>query len=470
MKHLREAMQSGWGAANVHPEGGTQGDEDKFFVLMTKGVTVVSSHTHTHLPLPFLLPRRRNSQEAGKGVLLLKCLCQGEEEDERGRGISWALAAQDSPSFSLHHIEMETSLHPQLRNAHQGGEKGKEKPRWVFSLQRRAAPPPGAEEKASSLEIRGSKRWPRLARRQGRMASELARRQPGLQECPPGGDRPHGAPRRGAPRSASPAPVTSAPSPPGQSPPPPRSRWGLKIKTPTAGSKWRRRLGERGGRDAGQRGRLPPCRGTHLPPAPHGRSPPGGRGRWHHTAGERQLCRCPLLRQPRRRQRPAAVPVLLKPHGEHRAHAASPRPAGRAASASRHHHRPPAGAPLRYASPRLASPHPSPAAPPAPAARRLAQPAPAAPLAPPRALRSPLAVAPCQSPAGERGDPRATERGRYWGKTELAGPLPPPPTQSFFWLVAAPEEAGLLLRRSYWIGECGRLSARKRPAIGGDAS
>lgn len=209
-----------------------------------------------------------------------------------------------------------------------------------------------------SLFIRntGRKRWPRLARRQGRMASELARRQPGVQECPPRGDRPHGAPRRGAPRSASPAPVTSAPSPLGQSPPPPRSRWGLKIKTPTAGSKWRRRLGELGGRDAGLRGWLPPCRGTHLPLGPHGRSPPGGRGRWHHTAGERQRCRCPLLRQPRRRQRPAAVPVLLKPHGEHRAHAASPRPAGRAASASRHHHHPPASAALRYATLRYASP------------------------------------------------------------------------------------------------------------------
>lgn len=31
----------------MHPEGGTQGDEDNFFVLMTKGVTVVSSHAHT---------------------------------------------------------------------------------------------------------------------------------------------------------------------------------------------------------------------------------------------------------------------------------------------------------------------------------------------------------------------------------------------------------------------------------------
>lgn len=118
--------------------------------------------SRTHLPLPFLFPRRRNSQEAGKGVLLLKCLCQGEEDDERRRGISWALAAQDSPSFSLHHIEMEMSLHPQLRNAHQGGEKGEEKPRWVFSLQRKAAPPPGAEEKASSLGIReekGGRAW-----------------------------------------------------------------------------------------------------------------------------------------------------------------------------------------------------------------------------------------------------------------------------------------------------------------------
>lgn len=71
----------------MHPEGGTRGDEDKFFVLITKGVTVVSSlslsHTHPS-PLPFLFPRR-TSQEARKGVLLLKCLCQGEEEEDEER-------------------------------------------------------------------------------------------------------------------------------------------------------------------------------------------------------------------------------------------------------------------------------------------------------------------------------------------------------------------------------------------------
>jgi len=194
------------GAANMHPEGGTQGDEDKFFVLMTKGVTVVSSHARTHLLLPFLFPRRRSSQEAGEGVLLLKRLCQGEEEDERGGGISRALAAQDSPSSSLHHIEVEMPLHPELRNAHQGGEKGAQEPRRVFPLQSEAASLLGAEEAASSLGARGSKRWPHLATGQGRAASQPARRGPAP------------SPWRGP---SPPAPVTSAPSPPGSARRPP---------------------------------------------------------------------------------------------------------------------------------------------------------------------------------------------------------------------------------------------------------
>lgn len=103
-----------------------------------------------HLPLSFLCPKRRVSQRDRKGVLLPKCLCQGEEEDERGRGISRVLATQDSPSSSLHHIEMEMSLQPALRNDHQGGEKREEKPRWVSSLERKAASALGAGGKASS--------------------------------------------------------------------------------------------------------------------------------------------------------------------------------------------------------------------------------------------------------------------------------------------------------------------------------
>lgn len=81
-------------------------------------------------------------------MLLPKCLCQGEEEDERGRGISRVLATQDSPSSSLHHIEMEMSLHPALRNDHQGSEKGEKKSRWVPSLERKAAPALGAGGKS----------------------------------------------------------------------------------------------------------------------------------------------------------------------------------------------------------------------------------------------------------------------------------------------------------------------------------
>lgn len=427
--------------------------------------------SRTHLPLPFLFSRRRNSQEAGKGVLLLKCLCQGEEEDERGRGISWALAAQDSPSFSLHHIEMEMSLHPQLRNAHQGGEMGEEKPKWVLSLQRKAAPPPGAEEKASSLGIRGSKRWPRLARRQGRMASELARRQPGVQERPPGGDRPHGAPRRGAPRSASPAPVTSAPSPLGQSPPPPRSRWGLKIKTPTAGSKWRRRLGERGGKRRGA-ARTAPSVPRHSPAPGSSRAVPAGRARALGTT--RQA-----------RGSAAAVHYCGSPAG---GSALRPSPSSWSLMASTGHTplllAPPAGrpaphaatiallpalrsAPLRYASPRLT---PAPPLPPPP---------------PPGAWRSPPPPRHwphCAASASHWLLPRVNHllakgailaqrsEGGTEGRRSSQALFPRPQLNPFFWLVAAPEEAGLLLRRSYRVGECGRLSARKRPAIGGDAS
>lgn len=102
--------------------------------------------SHTHLLLPFLFPKRRNSQEAGKAVLPLKCLCPGEEEDEGGRGISWALADHGSPSSSLHHTEMEMPPHPELRNSHQGAEKGEEKPRQVCSLQMKAASLLGAAE------------------------------------------------------------------------------------------------------------------------------------------------------------------------------------------------------------------------------------------------------------------------------------------------------------------------------------
>lgn len=122
----------------------------KFFVLTTKGVTVVFSNTPL---LSFLCPQRRTSQEDRKGVLLPKCLCQGEEEDKRGRGISRVLATQDSPSSSLHHTEMEMFLHPALRNDHQGGDKGEDKHRWVSSLEMKAASALRADEKASSLGI-----------------------------------------------------------------------------------------------------------------------------------------------------------------------------------------------------------------------------------------------------------------------------------------------------------------------------
>lgn len=87
----------------MHPEGH---GEMKFFVLTTKGVTVVFSNTPL---LSFPCPQRRASQADRKGMLLPKCLCQGEEEDKRGRGISRVLATQDSPSSSLHHTEMEIS-------------------------------------------------------------------------------------------------------------------------------------------------------------------------------------------------------------------------------------------------------------------------------------------------------------------------------------------------------------------------
>lgn len=161
----------------------------------------------THLPLSFLCPKRRISQEDSKGVLLLKCLCHGEEEDERGRGISRVLATQDSPSSSLHHIEMEMSLHPALRNDHHGGEKREEKPRWVCPLKRKAASPMGAGGKPLHEE---STSWPQLARSQGRMAAELARRLPEV-ERPPGGGFP--TEPRGQERPAPPQPPVSPPRP-----------------------------------------------------------------------------------------------------------------------------------------------------------------------------------------------------------------------------------------------------------------
>lgn len=183
------------------------------------------------------------------------------------------------------------------------------------------------------------------------MASKPERRLPEA-EWSPG----EGVPAEPRARSASlrlAARVTPAPSPPGQRPPPSAgSRSRLKIKTPPA----------RSGEGSGGRGRAAPraaltCRRLLA-------GGPAGRARWHHTAGERQRCRCPLLRQPRRRQHPAAVPVLPQPHGEHRSPAALR--AGRADSAAR---RAPHAATiallpaLRRALPRPTSPPPRPVPP-----------------------------------------------------------------------------------------------------------
>lgn len=178
----------------------------------------------------------------------------------------------------------------------------------------------GCGGKASSLGREGSTRRPQLGEagvgwHQGGRGGYLRRNGPGAGGSPPG------AAGRGAPAPPR-QPVSARAQPPGQRPPPSAgSRSRPEIKTPPAGS----------GSGSGGRGRAAPRAGLTCRRLLAGG--PAGRARWHHTAAQSQRCRCPLLRQPRRRQRPAAVPVLPHPHGERRSPAALR--AGRADSAGR---------------------------------------------------------------------------------------------------------------------------------------
>lgn len=128
---------------------------------------------------------------------------------ERARGISRALATQDSPPSSLHPIEMEMSLHPAPRNDHQRGRKGTGETQVGLLPRKESSIRAGCGRKSPFVRNRGKHK---LARSQGRMAAKPERRLPEA-ERPQG--RGGGVPTepRGEERPAPPQQPVSPPRP-----------------------------------------------------------------------------------------------------------------------------------------------------------------------------------------------------------------------------------------------------------------